>query len=278
MQVRSPIIRLASHSKLKPIYISTFYYDRITTDTALKRLKTLKNFDYSRPILIVEKNKNSTYTLIEGFNEYSALMELEPNNEILCRVLPESNEKAQLLRILNKVITLEQTSWIFKHYHVKKLINDHNMKPFDISEAIKQPLSSITRYLYSERIPDHINHLSKINDATNMVNQIARSKFLADPIRLFLFDKAVLPKNNCKRLKQRQLEHVIIFFKNFSLSDYELSNLNFIENLLRDITDGDKYLLKSWENALDNMRTNTKADRLYWNDLAATLNRTHLLQ
>ncbi|MGF7185305.1 hypothetical protein GGQ84_001391 [Desulfitispora alkaliphila] len=244
-----------------PTNISTFYYDKISKDTAQKRLRALDSLDYHRSVLVVEEISSHKYILIEGFREYSAIILLQPNKLILCNLVNSTNEKKRLLRILKKVITLEATSWCFKHFHIKKLINDYHMNPIEISNAINQPISFINRYLYHDTIPDHIRRLSDINNASKtLLNKIARSQILNDNMRILLFERAVRPKNHPQRLKERQLEHVKLFLNNFSLSKIEHDNPNFNASLLDSLLEGDMQLLSYWENLLLDLRRKNKSD------------------
>jgi len=236
---------------IRPDNIDTFYYDKISEDTAQKRLRTLNNLGYNRYVLVVEKISSHKYILIEGFSEYSALILLQPTNPIFCNSINPTNEKKQLLRILSKVITLEKTSWCFKYFHIKKLIDDYNMEPIEISNAINQPVSTINRFLYHNKIPEYILHLASLNNASNtLLYKIASSQVLNEAMRILLFERAVQPKNNPLRLKERQFEHVKLFCSNIKLSEKERKNPNFNASLLEKILEGDMQLLSNWQNLL----------------------------
>ncbi|MBB5174546.1 hypothetical protein [Texcoconibacillus texcoconensis] len=240
---------------IRPEDIDTFYHDPVSEQTARKRVRSLNNIAYRNYELVVERLSFQHYVLIEGFEKYSALIQLQPDQPVFCHVIDTSNERERLIRILNKVITFEKTSWFFRHTHIKKLMTVYHMSTKDIASAINQPESTVKNFLWREGIPEYIQTLAKRNQASmTLLNDIARSRVLYDSMRIHLFERAVLPKKDRRRLKERHFEHVKLFCKNFSLKESEINDQTFISSLTESLIAGDDQLIFWWRHLLRRLR------------------------
>ncbi|ADC49353.1 hypothetical protein BpOF4_06475 [Alkalihalophilus pseudofirmus OF4] len=232
--------------------IQTFYYDKVSKDTANQRLSLINHADYLRYSLVVEHVGFQHYVLIEGYNEFSALKALDRSIKVFCNVIAPTDEKTQLLRILRKVIPFERASWRFNHYHIKILQEKYQMTSQDISREIWQKRRKVEEYIYRKDIPMNIIALAEKNNASmTLVNDIAKSQTILPAAKEVLFNLAVLPKDHAFRLKTRSFEHVKLLFG--KLSNYEniFSDSKLVRSLTYHALNSDNHLLSSWQQILD---------------------------
>jgi hypothetical protein len=217
-----------------PTNIVTYYHDVIRNEDRAKKIVQAERARKNRIIpLVVEEVTKGKFVLIEKFEYYSALIQIQPNVRVPCLVYPGTSNEKRLTHILKISIPLEKgTSWLFKNEHVMKLKQDHYLSDSEIARKINCKTSIINRYTLDTRIPKHIRAKALKMEAKTVLEKIASSIAIPKEVKIILYKKAIIEKGNDFRLTGKKFEYMKEFFATNLLPDTLLKNKQNLEILI----------------------------------------------
>jgi hypothetical protein len=214
--------------------------------TIKKTIQTIKNRTDKKPLLTVDKidNANNEYYLIDGYNEYEALYEMEADQMVLCNVISYRNRKEQLYRVLNKVLQTTATSMRVKHYLAWELVC-LGENAASLIEGLNCSQEEIDMMMVDPLIPLPYIDETISQQKTELMNAISKTKKLSDEMKQSLYEWAVSPRNDDKPLTIDKLQNIESIFSNV---DPEQVDKRMLESFLQAyVKNPSPILLDLWE-------------------------------
>jgi hypothetical protein len=214
--------------------------------TIKKTIQSIKNRTDKKTLLTVDKinDANNEYCLIDGYNEYEALYEMEADQMVLCNVISYRNRKEQLYRVLKEVLQTTATNMRVKHYLTWELVclGESEASMMDELNCTKEELDFM---LVDPMIPLHYMEKTILLQKTELMNAICKTRKFSDEMKQSLYEWAVSPKKDDKTLTIEKLENIESIFSNV---DSEHVDKQMLESFLQAyVKNPSPILLDLWE-------------------------------
>lgn len=217
-----------------------FVYE-VSYKSAAKRFDILVN-KTNQPVLIVEYFNNKFY-LSENFYNYAALRRINKSKIVRCHIskFQDNDECKRLLRVLSKSYT-EQARWNLRYELIRRLTNDFQLSPKEISDQTGIKESEINNNILEAGIPDYYKEIAIKKGYGVIVNSIYRSTY-SDERKLVLYDMAV---SDTHRLTSKKLQELNRYVRNGLLLT---QNLDVLKEQIIEIVEIKKHIeSEHWNN------------------------------
>ncbi|WP_018923038.1 hypothetical protein [Salsuginibacillus kocurii] len=232
------VIRFIPIQSIKPLYELNSSIKNLN-----KRVNYLRNKQNTHAFLIVEKNeKDNTYILIDGYKEYEAFRYEDEKRKVLCNIKTYTNEETQLYSVLQKIFSFEPSKWLIKYDLIQRLLSVGE-KTTVIANKLHVQEHEVKKYIIKEEVPRIYIEEGLKNHAGNLLNEICVPK-IPRRARPFLYNRAILPKEEPERLTHGQLTVVKWMFEHIQHSNFTLQEL---ECFLQFVVNYRSSLYRIWE-------------------------------